>query len=67
MISDVLFQAGTELDRYLADPTYESTYSGACREELTALRVLIGLAQRRLDSPEGYAAIELPQTALTER
>ena len=51
MISDVLSEAVSEMDRYLNDPDWQGTYIGAMRLELQALRTLMDAYRRRLDSP----------------
>jgi len=51
MISDVLHEAVSEMDRYLNDPVFSDTYEGMMRKELLALRTQMDLMRQRLDTP----------------
>lgn len=54
MISDVLFDAVTEIDRYLAeDPHYQD--DEALHEEIRELQLKMRLLQMRLDRPPAIA------------
>ncbi len=51
MISNVLYDAVAEIDRYLDDPDWDHTYTGDTRAELQALRTLMAAYAERLDTP----------------
>lgn len=51
MISDVLHEAVSEIDRYLEEPTFAACYQGQTRDELLALRTLMEAMRQRLDTP----------------
>ncbi len=51
MISDVLHEAVSEIDRYLNEPVFRDTYTGQMRKELKALRTMMDSARQRLDAP----------------
>jgi len=52
MISDVLHDAVSEMDRYLDSPEWRDTYTGQTRKELKALRTMMDAARQRLDAPQ---------------
>lgn len=49
MISDTLFDAGQEIDRYLDDPVMGKCYTGPMRARILALRADMREIQRDLD------------------
>jgi hypothetical protein len=51
MISDVLFEAIAEMDRYLGDDVFKGAYAGELREEIVAVRTIMESLRRRLDGP----------------
>jgi hypothetical protein len=54
MISDVLFNAVSDLDHYLDDPTYtRAVYPGPLLEQIRALRDQIEAMRMALDTLEG--------------
>ena len=55
MISDTLFEAGREIDRYLDDPVMGECYAGPMRERILALRATMREIQRDLDAPPEFA------------
>lgn len=57
MISDVLFDAASQLDYYLTDEVYASVYTGPLRERLTNLRAEMDAIRAELDRvPSASAA-----------
>jgi len=50
MISDALFAAIQEVDRYLNDHTFDRVYQGATRDEILAVRTIMYRLQLRLDA-----------------
>lgn len=51
MISDVLFEAVQDLDRYLNDKFYDTWYKGAFRERIIKLRNEAEAIRIELDKP----------------
>ena len=51
MISDVLFEAITEIDRYLSSETFSRCYVGVQREALAELRDRMEIVRGLLDTP----------------
>ncbi len=51
MISDVLFDAVQEIDRYLNDPTFKEVYSGRLRGRIIELRDAMNAMRIELDTP----------------
>jgi len=51
MISDILYEAVAEMDRYLDGEVWENMYTGDTRKELMALRTMMNAARMRLDEP----------------
>ena len=49
MISDVLHEAVSDMDRDLTSPEWRDTYTGQMRKELKALRIMMDAARQRLD------------------
>jgi hypothetical protein len=77
VISDVLAEAVTGMDRYLTTPTYASTYGGALGDRVRAVRAAMLALLTELDTPpvnnpelwsdvrQGYAAAVAELTAAT--
>jgi len=50
-ISDVLFDAVEEINRYLDDPCYNNMYSGDLRKRIIAIRDAMESIRKELDTP----------------
>jgi len=51
MISDILSEAVSEIDRYLTDKTFEEVYSGELKERIVVLRNNMEEMRKELDDP----------------
>ena len=58
MISDVLFQAVSEMDCYLNDPVLGKAYTGEMRKDIGLLRDQMVQIISRLDTPPQKTAKE---------
>lgn len=50
MISDVLSEAVSDIDKYLSNPVFDSVYEGQTREEVILVRGAMDMLRRRLDT-----------------
>lgn len=51
MVSDVLFEAVSGIDRYLNEPVFDNSYQGEFRRELVEIRNKMDAMRARLDDP----------------
>jgi hypothetical protein len=51
MISDVLFDAVQDIDRYLSDPVFNETYQGSLRTRILLVRHAMDDLREELDTP----------------
>jgi len=51
MISDILSEAVSEIDRYLTDKVFKGVYSGELKEQIIVLRNNMEEMRKELDDP----------------
>jgi hypothetical protein len=58
VISDTLYEAAREIDRYLADAAFSGAYSGKMRARIVNLRAEMDAVRAALDTPPKASADE---------
>lgn len=59
MVSDVLFEASTQIQYYLSNPTFADTYVGDIRSKIARLVQDMDSLRQELDTPSAPAVAEL--------